>query len=419
MPSPGESRTLYRPARAGAVYALVLIVGMLLTVLALAGVSINRVNARSNVDSGDWKEAQMLAFSGVEHAMTQINADANWRTTYAAQTVQQSLGRGTFSWQAVDELDGNLPDNSSQPFVVLSTGAVGNASYTLHVTLTPPSGNLACGVYTPTTISLASGASIDTYNSTLGDYGTGNTGGGAAVVTNTTAVGGVALANNCQINGSVSVGPGGNPATVINRPANVVGAKTALTQAAVMPTVTAPANMGATTGNLALGNNQTNTINSDRHVTNLTLDNGAVLNISGNITILADGPVRISQNAQIHILPGSSLKLYFRSSFTALNNGMSIVVDGLNLSRLQLLGLGTGTVSMTNSKMEGVLIAPNSPLVMSSGAEILGVVVAKSVTMSSGAIHQDKRITTGVDPVNIGSTPTTRMRATGWSQAVH
>jgi hypothetical protein len=158
---------------------------------------------------------------------------------------------------------------------------------------------------------------------------------------------------------------------------------------------------------------------SNRHIDNLTLSNGGTINISGDVTIQADGPISISQNAQIHVLPGASLKLYFKSSLTVLNNGAALVVDGLNLSRLQVLGLGTGTVLLTNASMLGVLIAPNSPLVMSSGSEVFGAVVAKSVTMSGGGIHQDQRITSGTDVVNIGATQPSKPKATGWRQVVN
>ncbi|MCY2926054.1 MAG: hypothetical protein NT031_11550, partial [Planctomycetota bacterium] len=103
MRKPRDSQNRTRPNRAGAVYALVLIVAMLLTVIALAGVSINRVNARSGGEGGDWAEAQVLAYSGAEHAMAQINADANWRTNLSGQTVQKSLGNGSFAWRLTDE----------------------------------------------------------------------------------------------------------------------------------------------------------------------------------------------------------------------------------------------------------------------------------------------------------------------------
>ncbi|MEI7834873.1 MAG: hypothetical protein WCK05_00505 [Planctomycetota bacterium] len=304
-------------------------------------------------------------------------------------------------------------------FVILSAGTVRNATYTLRVAMKPAAAGLAYGICTPTSIAMTSGAFVDSYNSALGLYGGSNVGTAATVATNTTAANGVSLANNTNIKGSVTVGAGGNPNTVISQPGNVTGAKTAMTQMMVMPTVTAPTGMDASSGDLAVGGNQTIMINSNRHVNNLTLSNGGVINVIGDVTILAEGPISISQNAQIHVLPGASLKLYFKSSLTVLNNGMSLVVDGLNVSRLQVLGLGTGTVSMANASMLGVLIAPNSPLVMSSGSEVFGAVVAKSVTMSGGGIHQDQRITSGTDVVNIGASGPTKPRVTGWSQVVN
>ena len=417
----GDTSNWPRPAREGAVYALVLIVALLLTVIALAGVSINRVNARANADSGDWSEAQMLAYSGAEHAMAMINADSSWRTTYATATVQKSLGRGTFSWRLVDQTDGNLTDDPTEPFVILSTGTVGNATYTLRVAMKPATAGLTAGVSTPTTISMSSNSVIDSYDSGLGSYGGTNRGSAASVASATTAAGGVSLSSNSQIKGNVQVGVGGNPNTVISPPSAVTGSKTAMSAPPTSPTVTEPTGMGAASGNLATGNNQTIVVSSDRHVNAVSLSNNSTIQINGAVTILVEGAVTINNNAKIQVLPGASLKLYFKGALTVENNAVGTVVDGANLSRLQLLGLGTAAVTMQgNAALQGVIIAPNAPMTLGSNAQLLGAVFTKSLTMSSNAaVHEDKRITNGTDPVNVGSTGSAKPKPTAWTQVVN
>lgn len=416
-----NTRPLPPRARRGAVYALVLIVALLLTVMALAGVSISRVTARSTGDGRDWSEAQRLAFSGIEHAVVMINADANWRMTFSGTTCQKSLGRGTFSWRVVDEIDGNLANDATDDYVVLAAGTVGHATYTLHVYMTPKTtGNTYYGVSTPTSLALASGSFIDSYDSTLGPYGGSNVSSKAAIVTNTTADSSVSLANNTQIRGSLRVGVGGDPNEVISRPEGVTGTKWALYQPATVPTVTAPTGMGTSTGSLATSNNQTVTISSNTHIDTLSLANGSTLQISGNVTIQADGPVTINQGAKIQVLPGASLKLYFGSTLDVKNNAIGMIVDGQNLSRLQVLGFGAGAVSLTNSQVQGVIIAPNSDLTMTSNAQVFGAVATKSLAMSGNAtLHQDKRITSGTDFVNVGYSPPSNARTVEWRQVIH
>ncbi|MCY2928654.1 MAG: hypothetical protein NTV86_04010 [Planctomycetota bacterium] len=441
--------------REGAVYALVLIVAMLLSLMAMAGISVNRVNARSGGDGGDWAEAKMLAYSGAEHAMAKINTDANWRTNFNGTTCTMSMGRGTFAWHLVDEADGSLTDDPTENFVILSTGAVGNTSYTLRVTMKPPASALIYGLCAQSTIDINDRVSIDSFDSTLGDYGGTNIGSNATVGTNTTAYGGVSIEYSCKIKGSVKIGVGGNVNYVINTggwggwwgSGGVTGSRTALTQPIVMPTLTEPTTLGATTGNLSTSTNQTLVISSNRHVTNLTLGSGSTVQISGNVTILADGPVTLYPNSQIQVLTGGSLVLYFKNSLTVQNDAVGMQVVGPNLSRLQLLSLGTGTITIGQSVIEGVIIAPNSTVNLTGdtgwgywgwngwwghngywrywgyrgygGADVFGAIVAKYFhTYHGGELHQDTRITSGLDPVNIGSSGPVKPKPIAWSQVV-
>ncbi|MCY2926055.1 MAG: hypothetical protein NT031_11555 [Planctomycetota bacterium] len=396
------------------------LVAMLLTVLALAGLNINRVNARSNGDSGDWSEAQLLAYSGAEHAMTQINADASWRTTYAAATVQKALGRGTFSWRLVDQTDGNLTDDPAEPFVILSTGTVGNATCTLRVAMTPATAGVTAGVTTPTTVLIGGGSRVDSYDSTLGAYGGANIGSLATVATNSTASGAVAISGGSVLQGSAVVGVGGNPSSVVSVSGggSMTGTKTAMSQAMTMPTVTSPSGLGSSTGNVTYGYG-TAIIASSMHVTNFTMNGGGKVQISGNVTILADGPVSVGNGTTLEILPGGSLKFYFNSTLT-LDGGMANKVNGANLSRMQFLNLGTGAVTLGGGgALTGAILSPNGTVTMNGGSQMYGAVVAKSLSITNGAaFHEDKRMTTGTDPITTGA-GSTKPKATAWTQVVN
>ena len=119
----------WRRPRQGSTYLLVLGVASVLTVIGLGALAVSRVNNRAASQSQDWIEAQLLAFSAVEQAMATINNTSNWRTAYNGQTVQKSLGRGSFTWRLADDEDGSLTDQTTDPFTVYAVGTVGRATY--------------------------------------------------------------------------------------------------------------------------------------------------------------------------------------------------------------------------------------------------------------------------------------------------
>ncbi len=114
---------------------MVLGMAMLLTVIGMGVVAVARVQTRTTTDSQDWLEAQMLAFSAAEHALTQLDTVDNWRTTLAG-TNSGSLQRGTFTWSVVDLTDGDLGDDPEDPARLQATGTVNDASYTFSLDLT-------------------------------------------------------------------------------------------------------------------------------------------------------------------------------------------------------------------------------------------------------------------------------------------
>jgi len=131
----GSSRGARTRGRRGSVYIMTLGVAASVTVIGLASVAISRVNARGVTRSNDWAEARMLAFTAAEHALTQIDRSGDWRDDFDGETTSKSFGNGTFSWQVVDQGDGDLTDNSSDDAVVIATGQVNDASYSISLVL--------------------------------------------------------------------------------------------------------------------------------------------------------------------------------------------------------------------------------------------------------------------------------------------
>lgn len=409
--------------RRGSVYLLVLGLSMLVTVIGLGSVAVSRLTARTVSEGKDFTDARMLAFSAAEHAFTRINADTNWRTTFNGQTIQMSLGRGTFSWHITDESDGNLTDDPTEAFTIWTTGTVGRASYSMKVHMVPGSSSTSrftAGVCSLGSVSLAGSAVIDSYDSTLGAYGGSNVGSAAVVRTNSTGANTVSLGGGTKIKGSVQVGPGADPSTVISNTSLVTGTKTAMSQQITLPTLTAPTNLGASTGDMSYTSTQVGTLSGNYHVNNLTVGNSGRMKISGAVTMLVDGNINLSGSGVVEILSGGSLTIYVKGS-TSIGNGASMSIDGQNLSSIKLLNLGTNTVNISGSAavVQGVIVSPNGAVTIGNSGQVFGAIQTKQLSLSgSGFFHEDRRITTSVDKVVLPGDTTTTPRADSISRVV-
>jgi hypothetical protein len=115
--------------RRGSAYLLILAVSVILLVIGLSAVTVARVSNRALATDNDWAEAQRLAFSGAEHALAQIRANADWRTKFAGVETQVPFGRGSFRWRLCDEQDGQLGDDERDPIAIIARGTVNDSAY--------------------------------------------------------------------------------------------------------------------------------------------------------------------------------------------------------------------------------------------------------------------------------------------------
>jgi hypothetical protein len=420
---PDERNTFDGRRRRGSVYMLVLAVGTVLSMIGISMVAVTRSGAKSLEQSQNWSEAQLLASSGIEHAIACIAADTSWRTTYSTQTVTKSQGNGTFAWHLVDETDGNLADDPSEPFAIISTGTVGKAAYTQRVHMAITSTGTTAGVVASSTVSLQGSAWIDSYDSSLGPYGGSNVGSNAMVQTNSTSTGAISLAWSTYIKGSAQVGPGGKPATVISQASghNVTGATSAMTQTNTMPTVTAPTNLGSSTGDLNYQNSENVNVSSNLHVNNFTLGGSAVMKITGSVTVLAEGAVMFCGSGILNIQPGASLTIYSKGAITFTASAV-ISLNAQKLSTFKVYNLGSGAVNISGgaSVYQGVIVSPNGPVIISGSGQMGGVILTNQLTVSGGAsFHEDKHITNGSDPVSLtGGGGTSPPKPDAWTRVV-
>ena len=134
-----------RSTRRGSSHVIVLSLATVLTVVGISAITVSRVRTKGSVQANEWTDAQMLASSASEHALTTINDDPDWRANLAGQTIQRTINGKTFSWQVVDEADGDLADDPTDPITLRVTGAAGQAAYSLKIDLALPSDPVGSG----------------------------------------------------------------------------------------------------------------------------------------------------------------------------------------------------------------------------------------------------------------------------------
>jgi hypothetical protein len=134
-------------ARRGAAYALVVGVAFLATVMGLSVLLVSQYAGRNSGLANDSAEAEALAQSAIEYAMTKTSADPLWRYTYLnnQETAPIPLGRGTIAYKFVDPADGDLTNNNNgEPVRVYGIGRVGRATriYSVSMASTQPLNSL-------------------------------------------------------------------------------------------------------------------------------------------------------------------------------------------------------------------------------------------------------------------------------------
>ncbi len=137
-----------RRRRGAALYITVLGTAMIVTVGALTVLEAVRTNARRAAMGSDTQKANLLAFSAIEHALTVINTDTGWRTTYShgVTGAQFPLGDGTCAWVIKDAslptTDGDLADDPTDSVRIYGIGTVGDSTRVLSLLVEPVSAPL-------------------------------------------------------------------------------------------------------------------------------------------------------------------------------------------------------------------------------------------------------------------------------------
>jgi hypothetical protein len=205
------------------------------------------------------------------------------------------------------------------------------------------------------------------------------------VYTNSTAPGSISLKSSSIVDGDVTVGVGGDPATVISADgqSEISGSQAPAHAPLVFPPVVAPVGL-PDQGNTQISKSEV--ISSSRQYGNLLVNGGGtVVEIDGDITLYVAGTMTIRNSAQILVRDGSRLTLYLGGNLTFDRGSLQEV--NLRSERIHIYGLPTCTkIDCANSLDIYVAIyAPAADCTLNSSSRVVGAIASKSLTLSSSS----------------------------------
>lgn len=128
-----------RFSRRASMYIMVLGTTLCVMVIGMGAIALARLERRDAAFGQDFIEARSYARSAIEIGLNLVLNTPNWRTTFAqgAWRSAQPLGRGTYSLNVIDAVDGNFANNQDDLLLATGTGAIGQVQYQLAVNVAP------------------------------------------------------------------------------------------------------------------------------------------------------------------------------------------------------------------------------------------------------------------------------------------
>jgi len=341
---------------------LSLVVVGLLTIQSASMVSVSMTKLRAFERAATLLQAFYAAEGGISRAIAQLRGDASWSGTQLQQIAKEDryynvtvLPRRTnppwsfddpSSWRRVRSI-GYAPFRGRwQPYQVDAILKVKRDVVTFTTSL-----------FGRTEIEIAGNATLDSYDSRVGPYGTGPIGSDADIGTNSTAAGAVSLGGNADLNGDIYIGPGGNPNTVVTSGGNaqVSGGVVVNASPVTLPPVTVPSTL-TNSGTFNLDGQRTQTLAAGMYwFDSFRVAGQSTLNTDGDVTIYVTGDVDINQAVvEAHNFDPTSLRIY-------------------------VVGQEEVTIA-ARSTYYGVVYAPESEIAIEGGSEVFGAAVGDDIS---------------------------------------
>jgi Tfp pilus assembly protein PilX len=212
--------------------------------------------------------------------------------------------------------------------------------------------------------------------------------GDAIVAVNTVGTPVIWLRDASIVRGNTFGGPGGiggNTDVKVGRGATLTGTSSNLTSAVDLSIPAAPS--GLPSVGARSYSSGTTTISSSFRCTTLTITNSAIVNISGDITIVATGKVTIQKTSQLKLNSGARLTIYF-SEQPAFIESAQINLNG-DPGLLRIYYSGTRGMEIKNSvKLCATLKSPGAEVKIKDTTHFYGSLFARKLVVDqSGQIH--------------------------------
>ncbi len=338
---------MFKPDEKGSimVYAVILITALALILGAVLTISLGRVQEQKRVSNRS--QAYYMAESGINEAKHQLqNMLSDKLITFYPYTDDSST-----PW-IQSETQGFKTGNSFKVWCssadidqirVRSKGVSGNSVRTIEATFHYYTAQGGGGGSSPQ----FDMAVFAIHRIDMGSKGSASINGN--VGTNTTAPGGVHIPSAAHIDGNLSIGPGGIPSTVVDRPSNVTGTINNLLAIRTYSMPDFPSFPTLTNrGSLDIGYSG-GSISDDGYYSTISIHNDGTLTINTGSTerIIRVGTLSLEQGS-IALSGTGKLTIYVDTSLV-ITNGGAINNNG-NISNVMIYYNGSNNISITGDK---------------------------------------------------------------------
>jgi hypothetical protein len=372
-----------KTVRRGAALLIVLFIVMAVTMVSLS--FLTRSDAELSSGHGMISHSQMgyLAESGIDHARGLILNPSGIDTGslgYWSGATRQQITSGNDYYDVNVVLDETYSSPGLKYDITCVAYREENGVKTLGSTLTA---SLTVNVTEP-------GISVWDRIIVRENGRLGGVSGKAVISTNSILPEKIRVTDDGIIDGHCYAGPGGIPSVVIvaDDPNQITGMRRALKEAVDIPLLSAP-NMPPSVGNCSYKSGTT-TLSSDLHCDNFEIKATGIVDITGDMTILAEGDFSVKDDGQLRLRSGAKLTVYTKNLFVT-NSNARVNANTADADRFILnhMGLALDSVKLNGfSRVYAVATSPDAALELNDDSEFYGTFKGKEVQVNQrGRLH--------------------------------
>lgn len=370
-----------RPAERGSallVTTLAMFVMMTLSGAMLSASLLRHATERKVVES---EHAFVIAEAGLDLALFELRS-ATDSGGDGIGTASGAIDGGVYTVEISPEFTG------PGEYTLFARGTYNRRMRSMELIVSSSGGGIGYGLFGRKGIRTSGGFTVDSYDSSRGNYrsqvGPGGYAGSDAKVGSNTIIdlgGGI-------IHGDATPGPAG----LVTAPEKVTGS-TAPAQSPFLPDpyVYEPPPPGVDEGPLRPWKGSAAWSGGTFHFLEMNLSGGATIEITGDVVLYVDEKLTLTGGSQIVIRSGGSLVIHHGSADFKVSGG-GIVNENEVPSKLRIQSATTSRVEISGgSSFYGAVYAPDAEFFSSGGAMPYGAVLVRKATLSgSGRLSVDE-----------------------------